>query len=304
MSCFLPKIYESRAAASRHGNSERVGCMKYRFLRFPGFRTKALTASFDDGTVYDRQLVAIFNRYGIKGTFNIPGFCYEYGPEKENVLSKEELRSLYWPNGHEVAIHGYQHQALINSVPIDGIREVLEGRMVLERFYGKIIRGMAYPDRTATNETIESYLKMLNVVYARAAGKESGSFSLPEDWLCWMPTCKHTDGRLMEYADKFLQENPAGRYCAARDPILFFFWGHSFECVDRWNIIEDLCKKVGGRDDIWYATNMELYEYVSAYRSLIFSADNTLVCNPTQIRVSFDEDYKLYTVGPGETLVL
>ena len=273
--------------------------MKYRFLRFPGFRTKALTTSFDDGTVYDRQLVALFNRYGIKGTFNMPGYCYE--AEEGNGLSKEELRTLYWPNGHEVAIHGYQHQAPICSAPIDGIREMLDGRMVLEKFYGRIIRGMAYPDRTATNDTIKSYLKMLNIAYARVAGGENGSFALPEDWLSWMPTCKHTDPQMMDYADQFLSEDPAKKYCAARGPILFYLWGHSFECVDRWDTMEDFCKKVGGHSEIWYATNMEIYEYVNAYHSLVFSVDNTIVYNPTQLTVSFDEDGRLYTVQPGET---
>ena len=276
--------------------------MKYRFLRFPGFRTKAFTASFDDGTIYDRQLVAIFNRYGIRGTFNMPGYCY--GAEGEGVLSEEELSSLYWPNGHEVAIHGYQHQAPICSAPIDGIQEILNGRMVLEKFYGRIIRGMAYPDRSATNDTIKSYLKMLNIAYARAAGGETGSFALPEDWLCWMPTCKHTDSRLMEYADKFLAEDPAKKYCAAREPILFFLWGHSFECVDQWDRMEKFCQKMGGHEEIWYATNLEIFDYVNAYRSLLFSADNAIVYNPTQLAVSFDVDDKLYTVRPGETLTL
>ena len=38
---------------------------------FPEGKAKALTMSYDDGKVQDERLVGIFNKYGIKGTFNI-----------------------------------------------------------------------------------------------------------------------------------------------------------------------------------------------------------------------------------------
>ena len=38
---------------------------------WPNGKAGALTTSWDDGTAHDRRLVAIFNKYGIKGTFNI-----------------------------------------------------------------------------------------------------------------------------------------------------------------------------------------------------------------------------------------
>ena len=38
---------------------------------FPGGKAKALTMSYDDGKVQDRRLIDIFNKYGIKGTFNL-----------------------------------------------------------------------------------------------------------------------------------------------------------------------------------------------------------------------------------------
>ena len=36
---------------------------------FPGGKHKVLTMSYDDGRLEDRRLVALFNRYGIRGTF-------------------------------------------------------------------------------------------------------------------------------------------------------------------------------------------------------------------------------------------
>ena len=37
---------------------------------YPGGKIKALTFSYDDGVRFDGKLIEIFNRYGMKGTFN------------------------------------------------------------------------------------------------------------------------------------------------------------------------------------------------------------------------------------------
>ena len=34
-------------------------------------KNKALTFSFDDGVTQDERLINIFNKYGLKGTFNL-----------------------------------------------------------------------------------------------------------------------------------------------------------------------------------------------------------------------------------------
>jgi hypothetical protein len=38
---------------------------------FPKGNKKALTLSYDDGVTQDRRLVQIFNKYNLKGTFNL-----------------------------------------------------------------------------------------------------------------------------------------------------------------------------------------------------------------------------------------
>ena len=45
--------------------------MRYRFLRFPGGKTKSVTYSYDDGCRQDIKVAEILKRYGIRGTFNI-----------------------------------------------------------------------------------------------------------------------------------------------------------------------------------------------------------------------------------------
>ncbi len=271
--------------------------MKYRFLRFPDFKTKALTFSYDDGSSTDKKVLEILKKYNMKGTFNIDGACI-HGSGRG--LTKDELKAIY--SDHEVAIHGYNHKALINSSIIDGIKEVLDGRQEIEDFFGKIIRGFAYPDRCATTPEIMNYLKELDIAYARTAGGEKGSFNLPDQWLCWMPTVKHTDPKLMEYAEKFVVEDPRKKYFASADPMLFYVWGHSTELDGKWEILEELCSLLSKDKNIWYATNMEIYEYVTAYKALIFNVSNTLVTNPTLHTVYFETEKNAYKVNPGETI--
>lgn len=44
-------------------------------------------------------------------------------------------------------------------------------------------------------------------------------------------------------------------------------WGHSyeFENNNNWDILKNFCKTAGGREDIWYATNIEICDYISAF---------------------------------------
>ena len=45
--------------------------MRYRFARFPGGKSKAITISYDDGCRHDLQFTQIINKYGLKATFNV-----------------------------------------------------------------------------------------------------------------------------------------------------------------------------------------------------------------------------------------
>ena len=93
-------------------------------------------------------------------------------------------------------------------------------------------------------------------------------------------------------------------YASRRWPKLMFIWGHSaeFDNDGNWNLLDEICEKLSGREEIWYATNMEICEYMQAYEQLVFSADGKTVYNPTLITLWFDLDGKLYSVKSGEKL--
>lgn len=56
---------------------------------------------------------------------------------------------------------------------------------------------------------------------------------------------------------------------------MFYLRGHGYEFDNdnNWEVIERFAQYAGGRDGIWYATNIEIYDYVKAYKSLQTSYD-------------------------------
>ena len=260
---------------------------------------KAVTFSYDDGVTQDQRLIEIFDKYGMKGTFNFNCEC----TRAEN-FSREEIKEYFLSKGHEIAVHGANHRANGNLRAIEGIRDVLDCRLELEERCNAIIRGMAYPDTGITlmgnlgnYADIKKYLIELDIAYARTLGGDNDSFLLPQDFHAWMPTAHHGNSRIMGYIDKFLSDDPDGEkvYYAQRYPRLFYLWGHSFEFENNknWELLEEICEKLGGHEDIWYATNIEIYDYIDAYNRLIFSMDFTRVYNPTATELFFETKWRL-----------
>ena len=286
--------------------------MKYKFIRFPEGKSKAVTLSYDDGCRADIRLSETISKYGIKATFNIPSHRIA---EKEGGwdLTKEEIRKHFLDKGHEIAIHTAHHLANGLQNTADGIKEVLDCRAKLEKDFGIIVRGMAYPDsgiRRFRNgmdySDVKRYLTDLNIAYARTLGGDNDGFYLPNDWHAWMPTAHHNNSNIFEYIDKFLNINCNKGYQSDLDARLFYLWGHSFEFDNHnnWDRLDEICEKLSGKDDIWYATNGEIYDYVTAYNSLIFSADNSIVHNPSAKTVWFIYGNTPYTIKSGETIKL
>lgn len=278
-------------------------------MRFPEGRSKAVTLSYDDGCPEDIRFSSVISAAGLKCTFNL-------NSEKmsSNHLEKEQIQECFLNKGHEIAVHGANHRAEGVIRAIEGIGEVIDCRRELEQKFGIIVRGMAYPDvgirkfsNGASYDKIKNYLKDLDIVYARTLGSDNNSFELPLDWHAWMPSAHHENPKVMELIDEFisLDVSPNANR-SRRTPRLFYLWGHSyeFERNKNWELLDDICKKLAGRDDIWYATNIEIYNYVQAYNALVYSADSKIVYNPTLFDIWFDIDGVLYCLKSGETLKL
>ena len=237
---------------------------------FPEGKTKALTMSYDDGRTQDRRLVSIFNKYGIKGTFNLNYGLMQDWPDR---VSPEEVAQLY--EGHEVATHT-SHHPTISRCPLNQVaQEILEDRAGLEGLVGYVVRGHAYPNGSYSKE-IEALFSSLGIAYGRVVSS-SHSFELPDNPMEWQPTCHHNDPKLMEHG-KYLVEFQKKQYLT-----MMYVWGHSYEFDgrDNWNVIEEFCEYMGGREDIWYATNIQIIDYMQVLKNLRFTADSTGVYNPS-----------------------
>lgn len=275
----------------------------YRKTKFPGFKEKALTLSYDDAVEQDVRLVNIMKNHGIKGTFNVNsgrfapvGTVYPEGQIVNRRMTKKEAYDLYLSNGMEVAIHGYYHPRLETLTPQEITYEILIDKIDIEKTTGKITRGMAYPYGTTSQEVVDC-LKACGILYARTV-QSSNNFLISQDWLRLPATCHHNNPDLMNLAKYFVE-------CTVHyEPLLFYLWGHSyeFEQRDNWHVIEEFCEFMGNREEIWYATNTEIFEYLEAYKQLKTSADGSIIYNPTNTELFFNVEGKNYSLLPGKTV--
>lgn len=273
-------------------------------MRFPDFKEKAVTLSYDDGVAQDKRLIAIMQKYGIKGTFNVNSGMFGKTPtEFKGRMTAEEAYKLYVESGNEVAVHGYKHRSLAEVDSAFALDDILSDRKALEKLFGKLVKGMAYANGSYNDEVVEQ-LKMSGIHYSRTT-VSTEKFDIPTDWLRLSATCHHNNPRLMELAKEFV-EGAQSPYFWWKRPRLFYLWGHSYEFDnnDNWNVIEEFCEYVGGREDIWYATNGEIYDYVQAFDRLEFSADGELVYNPSAIDVYLDHLNGRFIVKAGQTVSL
>lgn len=269
-------------------------------MKFPGKKLKAVTLSYDDGVRDDIRLVETMAKYGLRGTFNLNSGIFSK-KSGERRLTADEAADLYEKNGMEIAAHGLFHRFPTQLDSNLCTYEMLKDRENLEALTGGIIRGFAYAYGNY-NDDVVRVLGDCGYAYARTT-VSTEKFDIPMDWLRMPATCHHRNPRLPELVNEFLKSDvdiPDWR----KKPSLFYLWGHSYEFSDNnnWEIIERFGDTVGGRDDVWYATNIEIYDYVTAYRRLHYSCDAKTVMNPTSATIHLYENGEDYTVHPGETI--
>ncbi len=246
-------------------------------LYYPEFKEKALTFSYDDGQIFDRRLVELFNRFGLKATFHLNSGTLD----TEGFVTRQEVASLY--ENHEVACHGVLHEFPTHLAQERLVREFYQDRLMLEACTDRIIRGCSYAFGEY-DERVVNTLKTLGFAYCRTVNS-TGNFRVPEDFIRWTPSCHHNDA-FGELSDRFLDMPGYGRLW------LFYVWGHSFE-FDRentWEQMEALCGKLSGLPDVWYTTNIDYVDYMNAARGLLFSADGTRIRNLSSIPIYAEVD--------------
>lgn len=224
-------------------------------------KNKAVTFSYDDGVTQDERLIQLFDKYGLKATFNLnsellgkPGSLNIGGTKiNHNKVSPDKVAALY--RNHEVAVHTLTHPNLTTLDEEEIVRQVENDRANLSELCGYEVIGMAYPCGGVNNDerVAEVLRRRTGVKYSRTITSVY-SFEPQTNLLRFNPSVHHTETeKLFSLADEFLAAEPLS-------PQIFYIWGHSYELDlnDGWEIFEKFCEKISGRDDIFYGTNREV----------------------------------------------
>ena len=227
------------------------------------FKKKYLTFSYDDGVTQDIRLIELFNKYGMKATFNLnsqllgaEGVLVCDGRRiSHNKNKAEDVKYIY--AGHEVAAHTLTHPNLTQlKDQQEIIRQVEEDRVRLSELCGYEVVGMAYPCGGVNYNRFvsESIKNHTGIQYARTIVSNK-SFSKQDNLYEFMPTVyHHTEfDEMVQLGKQFLEIQPA-------EPQILYVWGHAFEFdiyPDRWTKFEEFLEMMSGKKDICYCTNKD-----------------------------------------------
>ena len=265
---------------------------------YPGYVYKAVTFSFDDLNPNDVTVMDIFSKYGVKATFNLVTNRFS---NSDSPYSPDQVRSQY--EGFDTISHSYSHphMYLTEKQVIDGtevepmtydevIYEIDRGQQDMLLLNGKDAIGFVWPyhmpsERADFDEIMNHIKNDTSIKYARPI-KTTGKFTYPSDWYNWEPTCHHD--QLPNYLERFNSTEPNG------EMLLLSVWGHANEFNSaykptetkvRFDELEELCKILAEHDEIWKATNTEIYLYKTAVDNAVVDYNAGTVTNNSDVAI-------------------
>ena len=225
-------------------------------------KTKALTFSYDDAVTQDQRLIALFNKYGMKATFNLnsgllgtPGSLVREDVTVAHVKPRAcEIARIY--AGHEIAAHTLTHPNLPSLPDEEVVRQVEEDRRALSELAGYEVVGMAYPGgkRPMLDERVKGLIaRHTGIRYARTT-TSTHDFLPQTDLLEFKPSVYHHRewDEMFRLGEEFLR-------LRTDEPRVYYVWGHAYEfdIADTWSQFEDFLRLMAGRGDIAYLTNRQ-----------------------------------------------
>ena len=266
---------------------------------YPGGKSRAFNISYDDGVVQDIRFVELLNRYGLKGTFNL-----NYGLMHQNFtwqhesgmtvrrIPEDQIRELY--AGHEIASHSYSHPWFDHMEEAEILRELGADKFFLEKLTGREVAGYATPFYYYS-DLMEDCVRNCGFAYARIS-EESGDYSVPDNFYRWRGSKFHWDDDLEDFVDGFLATHQELAMCQVV--------GHSYDLdvMDRWDLMERVCRRVGQNPDVWAAAHIELVRYLSAMR-LAKITDHSIE-NESDAALWFEVNGVRVLLQPGESITI
>ena len=266
---------------------------------YPQGKPKAFVVTYDDGVLQDRPFVALLNRYGLKGTFNLNSGLmeneFEWTHENGSVikrLSTDAAVPLY--QGHEIASHSLTHPYMEHLGEEELMTELQTDKSNLERLFGREIKGFAVPF-DYYSDRIEHCARRCGFAYVRLP-KESRSFVPPEDTFNWTAGIFHLDRGLTDFVDAFLSSSDELAFCQIA--------GHSYDLdtENMWGVMEDIFKKVSADREVLSMTTIELIEYLRAMRKVEIT--DRRIRNNSDISLWFQTDGEIYKLEANQEIDL
>ncbi|NOU62694.1 polysaccharide deacetylase family protein [Paenibacillus sp. LMG 31461] len=225
-------------------------------------KMKAVTFSYDDGVTQDIRLIQIFNKYGLKATFNLNSellgldnaLIREGQTVNHTKIQRDQVREVYL--GHEVAAHTLTHPLLTQLDETEIVKQVEEDRRNLEAIVGYDVVGMAYPGGGVNNnDYVANVIRNQTAIQYARTTTSTYHFDLQDNLFRFNPTVYHHQewGQMEKLAEAFIALKPD-------KPQIFYIWGHSYEfdIHNSWDKFEQFCQRISGHDDIFYGTNREV----------------------------------------------
>lgn len=243
---------------------------------------KFFTVSYDDGLEQDRRVIALMEKYGIRGTFNLSsgmfgkkGYVKRFGDlgykdvaqmgrnrrayVEHFILSREEAVKLYSSPNVEVASHGTHHLVQSKLTSEQAEEEITQDIHTLSELFGVPVIGHAFP-KGSYNDQVLAALRKNGAKYARKVSmyRKPKDFSFDPNELLITPTCWHLDSFAESLLERFIR-TPVGK-----EDMVFYMWGHSYELdygTKRGNdaYLEHLFRMVAEAKDVHCVTNGELF---------------------------------------------
>ena len=222
-------------------------------------KKKAITFSYDDGVTQDIRLIELFNKYGMKCTFNVnsgalgmEGALIREGVHVNHTkIAPGLIRSVY--EGHEVATHSVTHPYLTRLSDEDVVREIEDDRIKLSELAGYDVIGHAYPMGDCDERVARLLRERTGVTYARTV-VSTHNFDIQDNLYLFNPTVYHHRemDEMFRLGEEFLN-------LKTDEPKLFYVWGHAYEfdIHNDWKRFEEFLEMMSGRKDIFYGTNKE-----------------------------------------------
>lgn len=206
---------------------------------------------WDDGVEDDIRLIEMLRACGAKASFNLnPGL---HAPERSEPwfykdvkpvrrLARGELEEVY--RGFTIANHTISHPWPLKISLEEWRQEVVDGRRILQDWFGQPVHGFVYPFGQRS-EVTDEIVREAGHTYARGTAPVCA-----EEFRGYPPANPFRlvpDGHFQDpgLPDAFHTAKAAGK------PV-FYFWGHSYEMVDEadWLAFDRILTTISSDPDV------------------------------------------------------